>query len=137
MTAVRFANGKMAILRGEIDFISTPISAALVDLSKYTLDVLGHLTLADLTAESILSITSVTNRSIEFETGTLFADDLIFINIAESSELEAGAIILFVDKSDYNDCVLILYNDEITDFPISPVGDDIVVHWPEEGILVI
>ena len=137
MASGKYKSGRIAVMRGQIDFVNDAIGALLIDADLYSVDLDTDLGLSDIPDAAILSNTVLTGKSLDETEVTLFADPLIFLNVPVSTEEKsATAVVLFLDKEDYSDCILIAYFDDLAGFPVEPDDTDITVNWDAEGILI-
>lgn len=70
----------------------------------------------------------------------LLADDLDF-GVLSGGSAPIGAILIFVDTGSPSTDVPVAYLDAVAAasvaFPFSPLGRDVLVEWPPEGVLVL
>lgn len=124
MASGLYDNGVREIMRGNIDLINSPISALLIDVNEYTVDLATDIDLDDIPEAAIISESALTNKSLD---GTTFrADDLTFISV-EGNDI--GAVVLFFSQDTNADSKLIAYLDNAPEFPITPDGTDIIISW--------
>lgn len=137
MTRKLYRNGKMAILGGDVDFVNSDISAALIDLSVYTPDFESDSTIADIPEDAIISEVLVVGKmltgSSDPEEVVFDADDVTFPSVTPSG-VDVGGIVLFLDGENVEDTRLLSYDDEADGLPSETDGSDIVVAWSDDGI---
>ncbi len=135
-----YKTGKEALLGGDVDFVNSTISAALINLSEYAPDTLNDETLADIPEDAIVSEVLLTGKSI-IDSSTpgnvaFDADDAVFQSVAPSG-IEVGAVVLFLDHENIEDTRLLILIDDAPELPVETAGRDITVTFGSGGILDI
>jgi len=124
MSSGMYEKGVNAIMGASIDLVNDRIAAWLIDTSFYTPDLNNHSSLSDVPEDSLLSEIVLTGKTLD---GTTFrANDIVFPSVAGG---KADAVILFVDTDEYESSLLICYLDNAPEFPITPDGTDITIHF--------
>jgi hypothetical protein len=128
-----FDSGKTELMSGNIDLVNTSISAALLDLSLYSPDLVNDTSLADIPEAALVSETLLTSKTID--NTTFRADDAVFNSV--TSEQTVTAVVVFVDAETFSASTLICLFDDAVAFPVTPDGTDITVQWDAgaDGIL--
>ena len=109
---------------GDIDLENADISAMLIDVSTYTVDLASDADQTDIADAANLSEAVMTGKTID---GTTFrASDTTFQSVPAGT---AAAVILFLDADTYAGSILIAYLDNAAQFPITTDGEDVVIQW--------
>lgn len=118
---------EQASRKADVDLLNHRISAALVDLTKgYLVDLEDDEFLDDLPADSIISLSVLTGKSVGTD-GSFEADDSVFV--AEANCI-IGAILLVHDTGLEASSRLLYYDDQAAGLPLVTSGSDVVVKWP-------
>jgi len=121
--------GLSEIMKGHIDLINANISIALIDTSKYSVNLNIDQTLSDIDEDAIIAQEILSGKTVE---GSSFnASDLTFESL--ESDQDIGAVLIFLDSESNDTSTLIAYFDS-DDLPITPDGEDITINWNESGI---
>jgi hypothetical protein len=127
-----YNSGKVALLGGDVDFVNSPISAALINLEEYTPDTVNDVMLSDIPEEAILSECAMSGKMI---VGASFdADDTVFPSVSPAG-INADAVVIFLDNDDLSQTRLIAIIDDAAEFPLTTSGGDITITWSESGII--
>jgi len=111
-------------LSAQLDWLSDPIYAILIDTNCYTLS-LAHTSLADVDASAfVVSSPIMTGRTCP--NGVADAANLVF-PATSGSIIQACLIVL--DGGTALQSKLIAYIDTATGMPVGPNGGDITVQW--------
>lgn len=117
-----------ALLNGEIDLINDKISAMLINLDEYTVDLANHATQDDVDDAAVWSLSTLTGKTIDAT--TFRADDTVFVNVAGVEVGDAaGAIIIFLDLDTKAESTLIAYIDNAPEFPAVLDGENVTAIW--------
>lgn len=132
MTKALYDKGRENFGNGEIDWVDDDIIAILVDAADYTVNLATHQYLSDIPAAArVAGGTLGTKVSLANKTNTggiMDADDITFP--AVSGDQSEAIVLAKRDTSTFENSLLISYNDEGTNLPVTPGGGDIVVTWP-------
>jgi len=117
------------MLKGSIDFESDSIAAILVDSSSYTVDLSANSTIEDIAEAAQISEVTLTGKSVV--NGVFNCDAITFSSVTGDN---ADAIVLFVNADDVEECLLICYVDNASEFPLTPDGTDITISPSATGL---
>lgn len=119
-----YTKGKERILRGEINFESGVIKAALVK-NTYAQDIANDLSIDTVGAAAFTTQPTLTAKTII--NGVFDAADVVFPSVPAGEVYEG--VVLFLDAVNPANAHLIAYIDNIIGFPVTSTGADIGVQW--------
>ncbi len=120
--------GLAAFLRGEIDWESDTIRAALIDTSLYTADLAADEYLSDVPTAAVITTALITNKSVVVnESGA--AGDGDDISVSGISGEVCGAILVYKDTGTASTSRLISYYDDAYGLPLTLTGQTVIIVW--------
>ncbi len=126
MTKALYDKGREGFLDGSIDWDTNDIRAILVDAGAYAVDLAAHDNLDDIPAGARIAVSgALTGKTVT--AGVADADDVAFAAVAGAS---VEAIVIYKHTGTESTSRLIGYVDEVTGFPYTPTGADVVIGWP-------
>ena len=121
-----YEEGIAHIMGGEVDLVNAQISVALIDLTKYTPDLVNHDTLDEVTEDALIAERVLIGKTLD---GTTFrADNPVFTNIPTGTP-DVGAFLVFLETGDLNTSLLLYFDEDATNLPVTPDGTDITIPW--------
>lgn len=121
-----YASAKEALLRGQIDFASADIRAALVT-TGYIPDLLTHSNLTHVAPSAQYGSVVLAGKSVA--NGVFDADDITINSVPTGSTY--NGVILFINGSSAANSRLIAYIDNIIGFPVAGTGGDFIIRWSD------
>lgn len=128
MTNNLYDLGRQKLLEGSIDWLTDDIKVILVDTDDYSVDLVTHEFLDDVTSAGIVA-TSENIGDKDSTIGIADAGDVTFPLVTGDT---FEALIIYKDTGDASTSPLIAYIDEAGGFPVTPNGGDIVIQWDNE-----
>ena len=130
MATGSYRAGRRAQLKGEIDYESDSISAALIYAGEYTVDLDTDVDIGDISEDAILSEVALSGKTV---INDIFnCDPMTFSSV---SGISADAIVIFKSVEAVEDCILLYYIDNASEFPITLDGTDVIVSPSATGLV--
>lgn len=125
-----YTAGISAMMTGDIDLTNDTISAMLINLDEYTVDLDEHTSQDDVDDSAVWATATLTGKTVI--DAVFRATDLVFQSVSGDEEGdEAGAVILFLDRDTKAESTLIAYLDNAPEFPAELDGEDVTVVWDD------
>ena len=124
-----YQSGLTAILEGQIDLESDSIAVFLIDSGSYTVDLLSDSTIEDIADAARVSEVTLSGKSVV--NGVFDCDAFTFSSVTGTN---ADAVVLFLNRDDVEECLLICYIDNAPEFPLTPDGTDITINPSATGL---
>lgn len=119
-----YAKGAQKILSGAVDLANDTIKVALVK-NDYAQDLTTDEFYSTLSPHVLSTDQHMGNKSVG--DGVFDADDVTWPSVATGSVSEG--VVIYKDTGDPATSPLLIYIDQITGFPVSTNGGNIVVQW--------
>jgi hypothetical protein len=124
-----YSAGLSALLHGQIDLTADQLAALLVDDSVYTVQLGTDSDIGDIDEDAIIADQQLIGGTLD---GLIFrADQIVFPAVSGN---RVGAVVIYLVDANVAGCTLIAYIDNCAEFPITPDGTDITIHWDVGGI---
>lgn len=121
-----YIKGKEKILSGSIDFSSDTIVVVLMK-SAYVSDLSVDEFYSDISSDVLAGPITLSNKSI---TGGIFdADDVTFASVTTANLF--NALVIYKDTGTAATSPLLLYLDDVENFPSTSDGSDVPIKWPD------
>lgn len=127
MASGLYASCLSALMGGDIDLVNTPVSAALIDIEQYTVDLNNDTSLADIPEAALLSESLLEGKALVG--ATFSADPTVFSSVSADDGVDIGAVIVFKETDTASESTLLYYSDEAPELPATPDGEDVTVTW--------
>lgn len=120
-----------SFMGGDLDFVNDKVSALLIDVAQYAVDLENDATIDDIPEAAVISETLLTGKFIDGL--SLYADDAVFQNVV-AEDMPTVAVVVFFDAETTSGSKLFTYYD--SDVSFSFEGDDVIISWSPSGILI-
>jgi hypothetical protein len=122
---------KEAMLKslGDTSLEYNDVRVAFIDVTEYTYDP-SHEFFSDLTGVLDISVNSIQNKTF---VGGLFDGDGVGFPLSDLDALITG-LVIYIDTGFLTTSRLVLYADDLSDFPLSSSGNNIAIDWNPAGI---
>ena len=120
-----YIKGKDNIGKGQISLTTDEIVVALVDTSKYSVDLAN-----DEFQDAIPDDAIIAERTLiatQFDANVFDADDLLFPQLETGHTI--GAFVIIKNTGDYNTSLLICYIDNAPELPVTTDDSDFTIQW--------
>ena len=125
MANALYDKARQRFLEAQFNWLTNNIKAVLVDTGVYTVNLVSHEFLLDISGASRIATSGVFTGKTTTG-GAADANDVTFTAVTGAS---IEAIILYQDLTTDAASPLIAYIDTATGLPITPNGGDIIVTW--------
>lgn len=129
MSSGLYTIGVAALLKADIDLEADDIEAVLIDTTYYTVDLTEDSTLEDIPESARLSLATLSGKTV---VGRVFNCDSITFSAVSGAK--ADALVLFYSSDEEENCTLLAYIDNATEFPITPDDTDITITIDPTGV---
>jgi hypothetical protein len=121
----KYARASEQFLSGQINWLSDPIKAVLLDTTVYVVNVATHQALSDIPVGARLAV-SGTFSGKSASNGVADANDVAIVGVSGNP---VRAVVLFKDTGVENTSTLICYLDQGLGLPLTPSGGTVNLVW--------
>lgn len=134
MAKALYYKARTSFAKGEIDLLNDDIRVILVDTADYTVDLVNHDFLDDVTGAGRVATSGALASKTVTDPGIFDAANVTFSAVSgDVSE----ALVGYKHTGTEGTSNLIWYDDTASGLPITPNGQDILLTWDAGGIITI